>query len=64
MTIQDITFLFKDQLENTDKHIFFIVSDNGTSEVIKHTKDKLDDLVLFLDNFIPDGKSFIPRFIK
>jgi len=67
MNIDDLKYIFRNEIEGKDKHVYFMLEDaddDYDNTVIQHPAEELEDLVPLLDCFIYEGTDQMPRFRK
>ena len=67
MTIEDLEYIFQNQIEEGTTKLYFMLVDQGKMPIIeRHPSDDLAGLLPMLDSFQYDGKGGInmPRFVK
>jgi len=65
MTLDDLEYIFKSQIdEGTDK-LYFMVIDGAYKEIMRYDVGAMESLVPMLDCFVYNGsEGRMPRFVK
>lgn len=65
MNIDDLKYIFKDQLVHSEEKLFYMLVDKGTNTICRNSVDELESLVDMLSCFVYTGnEGHIPRFTK
>jgi hypothetical protein len=66
MRLEDLQYIFNDQIQEGTTLLYFMVSDSPNhSQIVRHSVDDLCNLVPFLDCYQYTGTDCrIPRFVK
>jgi hypothetical protein len=66
MTIEDLEYIFQNQIEEGTTKLYFMLVDQGKMPIIeRHPSDNLAGLLPMLDSFHYAGSgSGMPRFVK
>jgi hypothetical protein len=66
MTIDDLKYIFKYQLDNSEDNLYYMLIENETKLIERHPQNDLVGLLPLLDNFSFAGFSpqTMPRFQK
>jgi hypothetical protein len=65
MTLDDIKFIFEDQIESGTDKVWFMLCDNNYRLIERHDSNRLNELIPMLDSFTYSGNiGNIPRFSK
>lgn len=65
MTMEDLQYIFDNQIEEGTEKLYFMLVDGDRLPVIqRHPSNKLDDLLPMLDSFQYVGNEIMPKFVK
>jgi hypothetical protein len=65
MTIEDLEYIFQNQIEEGTTKLYFMLVDQGKMPIIeRHPSDDLAGLLPMLDSFQYTGNTVMPRFKK
>jgi len=65
MTLEDLEFIFQNQIEEGTEKLYFMLKDGDAMTVIeRHPSDDLAGLLPMLDSFQYTGHTLMPRFRK
>jgi hypothetical protein len=65
MTLEDLQYIFKDQIEEGTEKLYFMLVENNLQLINRHPADDLAGLLPMLDNFqYASTEGRCPRFYK
>jgi hypothetical protein len=65
MLLEDIDYLFKQQIDDGEQRLYFMLIDGDYKLIERHPVERRDELAATLDSFVFDGYSGkLPRFRK
>jgi hypothetical protein len=65
MTLEDLEYIFQNQIEEGTEKLYFMLTDGARLPLIqRHPADDLAGLLPMLDSFQYTGNTVMPRFTK
>jgi hypothetical protein len=64
MLLEDLEYIFKEQIEGGQTKLYFMLIDDEHKVVERHDAAKMRELLPMLDCFEYAGAEVMPRFIK
>jgi hypothetical protein len=65
MTLEDLEYIFKPQIDEGTTKLYFILKDGDAMTVIeRHPAEDLEGLLPMLSHFQYHGSEVMPRFVK
>jgi len=65
VTVEDLKFIFKKQIDEGTEELYYMLVDGDYKLVQRHLANDMESLLPLLDNFIwDDTYETMPRFVK